>query len=399
MDKSKSTDPLKIEKVSDHIPDDLSFSILLKLPLKSLVRFRSVRKSWSLLFENPYYMNMYRINFACNNNYSYFDDSCLTFESLEPYFEDQYALFSLSGEKFENKVRLDWPPPIQENGLGLNILGSVVDGTLCFYQGCWKNPKIIFWNIVTKEFKVIPDNLLQFPPTSYEGIVFSLHGFGVDQCDYKVIRHAALCPNLTTFKGPIPPHKSMWEIYSLRSNSWKKLDADMPSGYVRTDMRVHINGVCHWLDELKDCLVSFDLSNNIFFRTPLPSKVHVNFGFVLVDRRFVALNGSIAFISSYETSNANESTNFHISILGELGVEKSWTKLFVVGPLDCIDHPVGAGNKGELFFRTKDGELAQFHLSTQIIKNYFNEDVLGTPTLLYREILLPVGGIRNVRWY
>jgi hypothetical protein len=111
------------------------------------------------------------------------------------------------------------------------------------------------------------------------------------------------------------------------------------------------------------------------------------------------INISIAFISSYETSNANKSTTFHISILGELGVEKSWTKLFVVGPLDCVDHPVGAGNKGEIFFQLKDGELAQFDLSTQTVKNYCIKDVVGAPTLLYKEILLPVGAIRNVRQY
>jgi molecular chaperone HtpG len=37
-------------KVSNHIPEDLAFSILSKLPLKSLKRFGCVRKSWTLLF-------------------------------------------------------------------------------------------------------------------------------------------------------------------------------------------------------------------------------------------------------------------------------------------------------------------------------------------------------------
>jgi hypothetical protein len=67
----KMIDPPTIEKVSNHIPDDFKFSILSKLPLKSLVRFRCVRKSWSLLFKNLYFMNMYRNNFISNNNFSY----------------------------------------------------------------------------------------------------------------------------------------------------------------------------------------------------------------------------------------------------------------------------------------------------------------------------------------
>jgi len=65
-------------------------------------------------------MNMYHINFASNKNYSYVDDSCLTLDSLET-DEQRDAMFSLFGKKFENKVKFDWPPPIQENDQGLYI--------------------------------------------------------------------------------------------------------------------------------------------------------------------------------------------------------------------------------------------------------------------------------------
>jgi len=163
---------------------------------------------------------------------------------------------------------------------------------------------------------------------------------------------------LIDFESYIPQHDSMWEVYSLRSNSWKKLDVDMPSDYRNSGIEVDTNEVCHWWDGLDDCMVSFDLSSDIFFRTPLPSYVHDNFGFVLVDRRYVALNGSIAFISSYETSYANKSTTFHISILEELGVKESWTKLFVVRPLDCVDHPIGSGNKDDMFFYIKPWRIS-----------------------------------------
>jgi molecular chaperone HtpG len=51
-----------------HIPDDIALHILSKLPFKSLKRFGRVHKSWSILFENPYFMNMLRNNFLYNNN-------------------------------------------------------------------------------------------------------------------------------------------------------------------------------------------------------------------------------------------------------------------------------------------------------------------------------------------
>jgi hypothetical protein len=74
------------------------------------------------------------------------------------------------------------------------------------------------------------------------------------------------------------------------------------------------------------------------------------------------LNGSIAFIVNYE-----EKATFHISILGELGVKESWTKLFIVGPLPCLEYPIGAGKKGNILIRKKDNKLAWFDLSTGMI--------------------------------
>jgi len=245
--RSKSRDPQTIEKVSNHhILDDFMFSILSKLPLKSLVRFTCVRKSWSILFENTYFMNMYRLNFASNKNYSYVDDSCLTFDFVEPSYEHHYALFSHTGEWFENKVKLDWPPPFHEDDQGIGMLGyTAANNTLCLYQG-FKIPKVVFWNLTTKEFKVLPSSPFEFTPPSYETVFISFHGFGYDPVsdDHKVIRHAAHILNFTDSEGYLPPHDSLWEVYSLRSNSWRKLDVDMPTGYL-SGSRVYKNGVCH----------------------------------------------------------------------------------------------------------------------------------------------------------
>jgi len=60
------------------------------------------------------------------------------------------------------------------------------------------------------------------------------------------------------------------------------------------------------------------------------------------------LNGSIALIT-YQA----QMTTFNISILSELTVKESWTKLFIVGPLSCVERPFGVG-KDKIFFAKKD---------------------------------------------
>lgn len=168
-----------------------------------------------------------------------------------------------------------------------------------------------------------------------------IHGFGYDSVadDYKVICLETFEPHfrndeLRKKHSLLLQDKSLqsfWQIYSLRSNSWKKLHVNMPrsSRTFRFDNthgnhRLYMDGVWHWLSMPTRhapgaCMVSFDLNNETFFVTPIPSYV------VRVRRtwtQLMVLNYSIAL-----TSLPYHNTNFHISILGEVGVKESWIKL------------------------------------------------------------------------
>jgi molecular chaperone HtpG len=71
--------------------DDIAFSILSKLPIKSIKRFSCVHKSWINLFENPTFLNMFRNNLLLkfNSHYADDDDVCLI---LNQYGWDFYLL-------------------------------------------------------------------------------------------------------------------------------------------------------------------------------------------------------------------------------------------------------------------------------------------------------------------
>ncbi|CAK8532267.1 unnamed protein product [Lathyrus sativus] len=388
MKNSKSTNFDIAEKVRNHVPNDLTMSIISKLPLKSLVRFRCIQKSWSLLFENPHFMNMYRVNFASNNNFSYDDDSCVTLEFKLSYYGFRGTLFSRYGEKFENKVKLDWPPLFQEDNRCVNILGSFVDETICIYTGILV-PKTAFWNLSTKELKVLPPSPIESQPSHYK-FVFSLMGFGYDlvRDDYKVIQNATEWIRCSI--EDTESNESIWELYSLKTNSWRKLDVNIPLGSVTLGATVHTSGVCHWWDKNEDCLVSFDLGCEVFYKTPLPLHVDGNFYYEPKDKRFMALNGSISFITTYAANDGSTTSTFHISILGEYGVKESWTKLFIIESLPSyVDRPIGAGSKGEIFFKTKYQKLVQFDLNTQKIEKLPIKDLLHTfQIFLYKKIFL-----------
>jgi nitrogen fixation-related uncharacterized protein len=184
-----TTDKKKVS-TSSHIPDDLTFSILSKLPIKSLTRFKCVQKSWSLLFQNPIFMNMLRINFFLKSKQYEDDDDDNTHLLLKhskqriPFHD---SLYILSGQTFEDRVRLDWPPPFQENDSSIEILGfSSVNGIFCPCQGHGYDVTTILWNPAAGDFMVIP------PSHQPEECNCPPEGFGYDRVidDCKVIQIA-----------------------------------------------------------------------------------------------------------------------------------------------------------------------------------------------------------------
>lgn len=111
-----------------------------------------------------------------------------------------------------------------------------------------------------------------------------------------------------------------------------------------------------------------------------------------VFRHLNVLNGSIGLISNYV-----ESTTFHISILDEVGVKESWIKLFIVGLLTCVEHPIGVGKNGDIFLKKKDNKLVCFNLISQKIEELGVKGETGQSCqiIVYEESLLPIEIINN----
>ncbi|XP_045821554.1 F-box protein At1g11270-like isoform X1 [Trifolium pratense] len=379
------------EKVSNYMPDEISYSILSKLPLKSLKRFECVQKSWSILFENHHFMNMFRDNLL-----SYSDPASLI---LRVFKNRKQLFYSFSGERFENnKVKLDWSNPCENY-----IFGSrSINGTFCLH-GSVHYSEIVLWTPATQTRKLLPDSVAEsfkmfIPDEADVSFLYHVQGFGYDRLinDYKVIRYVGIY--VDSYPGDEDwledlDSDHLWEIYSLRSNSWRKLHVDMPyTLQCYGDTQIYMDGVCHWLCEhynFEPCLVSFYLSNEEFFVTPIPSDVDDCFDVKVSWINLAVLNESIALIS-YHT----ETTTFHISILSEFGMKESWTKLFIAGPLPCVERPIIVGTKGEIFFIRKDEELVWLDLSTQMIRElgYKREPYTMLWIIIYKDGILSIEG-------
>ncbi|RHN41060.1 putative F-box domain-containing protein [Medicago truncatula] len=377
-------DPNHASKVNiTYIPNDFVFSILSKLPVKSLRRFSCVRKSWTRLLENHNFINIFCKNLY-SGSHSLDDDICVILNQvvLDPF---HCTFYLLSGDKFENKVKLDLPPPfhIQHNRVSvIRILGSATNGIICIYN-CDNHTIAVLWNPATQEVMVIPPSLAEFKREFITKI--TLHGFGYDHVrdDYSVIQHVCY----TKFKehrlDNVIPHP-FWEIYSLKNSCWRKIDIDMPTRNWIYNSDLYLNGMCHWWGKNNN-LVSFNLCKEEHFITPSPFEdVHDT-----LDIHLIALNGHVAMISY-----SKKAISFQISILGEFGVKESWIRLFYFRCLSCIEQSIGAGEKGNIFFTRKDGQLVCFDLTTGMVENVgLKGEILWSQTVIYKKNLQLIGAI------
>jgi F-box interacting protein len=194
--------------------------------------------------------------------------------------------------------------------------------------------------------------------------------------------------NDTFHEAVVEMYDSFWEIYSLRSNSWRKFNGLNIPVSLRDSSGVNLNEFCHWLGSTSD-MVSFNFSNEMFSVTTLPS--HSGIMQEQVNMHLGVLNECVSFVCTVAMTSY-----FHIWILGELNVKESWTKLFVVGPLTCFMRPIAVGIKSIIFCIKENLELAQIDLSTQTIEDIgFEAESICKQNVIYKENFLPFGGMDN----
>ncbi|XP_058758884.1 putative F-box protein At3g20705 [Vicia villosa] len=401
----KSVSAVTNKKVCINLPHDLVLLILSKLPLCESKRLRCVCKSWSLVFKNPHFINMY-ISHLTRYNHSSHGDKFLVLHKLLPgefvYEIDSWhcEFYWFSSDKFENWVKLDWPSQFRNDDCNIYVVGSVsINGILCLKQR-FKTRQLVLWNPTTTEAKVIPRSPVENSPSDHPSPWRFLHGFGYDHVsdDYKVVQ--MIDYNVRDGTGDLiwrdRFYDPLWEIYSVKTNSWKKQDFDMGDFNdfsVSGSIGVYMDGLYHWWarsesenineylmsNNIEEYLMSFEFSTEMLIKTPMPKDIDGRF-----ERNLVMLNGSIALIST----SPEKATAFGISILGKLGVRESWMNLIIVESLPFVEFPIRVGKSNNVVISNEDSNklliledkrLVWVDLSTQMIGRFHvNGDKLGT---------------------
>ncbi|KAL2493678.1 F-box/kelch-repeat protein [Forsythia ovata] len=330
-----------------NVPEDILVEILSRLPVKSLIKFRCVCKSWYDILKKPTFdlkhhnsnLLVSRRDFKSNERViSLFGNENTIIET----FDDQNLSSFLNG--MFSHIRLIGP----------------CKGIVCLY-GFHDN--IALWNPAIRDFKVLPRS--QIPRRPDAGIRGGDIGVGFDSRtnDFKVMQILFCTSNDLGLVYQV-------EIFSLRMGLWRKYEDIVPANimYYNVWSMVYKNEIfCWWAqDGNVEVILSFDMGKEMFQKTPLPCDIEVLGGQHMTRRAISLFKVSIALIV-YHLKEVDKF--FDIWVTNELGINgDSWIKLLSIGPLSQVERPLGFWN-GKFMLESNCRELVLYDPSIQEIKN------------------------------
>ncbi|THG06264.1 F-box/kelch-repeat protein At3g06240-like [Camellia sinensis] len=237
------------------LPMDIIVDILNRLPIKSLVRFRCVCKTFRHLISNPTFISSHLLHHRTT--------TIFTFKHRTTSSSTLSLLQSPSSS--ENPINLVHPFPNRTRDL--HLIGSI-NGLLCVCLSnhplhCHRRIILLLWNPATKLFKSLPPPTIKIPRRFFQ---FSL-GFGfrfhstTSSSDYKVVR-------IVSFKS-----QTRVEVYSSISDCWREIQVmDLRFHIHKLSCEVIVNGAPYWLLSTASnhclCFTWFDVQNEAFVMLP-----------------------------------------------------------------------------------------------------------------------------------
>ncbi|BFG24253.1 hypothetical protein CerSpe_105270 [Prunus speciosa] len=263
-----------------------------------------------------------------------------------------YTLFS--NETFEPCLKIKHP--LTE----MDILGSSY-GLVCLSHELGNlDPAIYLCNLSIQKHVVLPPtSILCLPYSKYATIV--AFGFHPGLNDYKVVRL------LSFFRWSSYIEV---EVYSLSTNSWKRIDAipaSIKTLVLHFNQCAFSNGVAYWImlkeKEATHCLLSFDTDSEVFEEFRLPDAVEPMpyYCKVLISE----YKGSICLLQSNLDFRAS---NHYIDMW--VLQEKSFEKLLTVNlPRKWRFNPLAIRMSNELLVEYPCGShyLCSYNLETKLV--------------------------------
>ncbi|GAA0152963.1 hypothetical protein LIER_11315 [Lithospermum erythrorhizon] len=317
------------------LPLELIIEILSRLPVKFLLKFRCACKQWLSLISSPLFI---KAHINASTKFKTYVNSFLILKLSKSFYSNTYftcSISSLLDDTASIIIPRDLDVPIEDQGF--KIIGTC-NGLL---SGLIYPDKTHFlYNPCIRKLNKLPDNGKKY------NLLHISYGFCYDEFndDYKLVDLSTVFPCYTYI-----------EIYSLRANSWRRINDYKRGSFYRSG--VAVGGVLYWIVGigLSQIILLVDTVNYTSRTLALPK--YEDFG--SVERYFGILDfGGLGVYHEYDKIRMDIWT-----------MKESWMKVlsvpYCVNPIRRHIQPILGLEDVNVFFRKhiqpilglKDGEV------------------------------------------
>ncbi|XP_022774049.1 F-box protein CPR30-like [Durio zibethinus] len=371
---------------SNDLPKDLMMEILLNLPVKSLLRFKSVCKSWYALINSNKFITMHLDRSRRNNKES------ILIKRFNSESSQSKASLSMISHNDSSCSGVDVYLGILGNSSVYDLeLSANCDGII-FYSN-YSQGYSVLCNLATRETILVPDTSSGNDSSYLYSVAF---GYDLKNHRYKAVR-------ITKSRRDNDRRTSMVrmsynvEVYTLGTYSWRQVNNGKLNSLNSRQISAphgsfYFNGAIHWKgfperpDSNDIVIIVFNLSDEEFDIIPLPDDVKPFMHFLVWDRSFAVSH----------VTHRNHSL-LDIFAMKEYGVKESWTKVFAIE----IGHfifvrPLAVWKNNEIVFEIMDDkdrinfQLVTYNLKRQEFKKLQILGPLLFKAYVYMESLVPI---------
>nr|GMD04375.1 F-box/kelch-repeat protein At3g23880-like [Ipomoea batatas]GMD06526.1 F-box/kelch-repeat protein At3g23880-like [Ipomoea batatas]GMD08218.1 F-box/kelch-repeat protein At3g23880-like [Ipomoea batatas] len=245
----------------DDLPEGVLGEIFSRVPVRDLLRAKSVCKCWFDVISSRWFISM--------QLKQSFSDPTRNYLLLLRSYELPATVFC-TVQSPNIMVEMD---DFKKLGATSFVVGSV-NGLVCIAcmgLGRW----CFLWNPSLREHRCLPKGSIFARDT--KRVQASL-GFGHEPSsdDYKVVRILNFRAQFADTGRPL----TRVEVYSYSLDTWKEIEIDFPLKMTKSSCDVILNGFIYWLAEKgnvneKACIAAFDMRREVFQQIVVPDALIV----------------------------------------------------------------------------------------------------------------------------
>nr|GMD84519.1 F-box/kelch-repeat protein At3g23880-like [Ipomoea batatas]GME19701.1 F-box/kelch-repeat protein At3g23880-like [Ipomoea batatas] len=312
--------------------------ILLRLPVKVLLRFLSVSKSCYAFLKGHAFTKTYSLS---NLHRA---DLCALILDCRYRFPMDCFLFNLSVLRLDAKCSIS---ELSEIPLPMSKPRFVCSSNalVCLASDCGSN--VCLWNPSTRNCRsiAVPDSSALSSTCMKLGYI------------HEINEHMLLKVPIGRGHGAEEGPKLVW-VYTFSLNYWRCKETTIPPfewRLMESSVTLTLNGVMHWFKNYdRDTIISFDLMNDVFNSIAVPVSHCFPDGDFFISRDLVVLEGSLSVIAHPEYSDYAPG-GYEIWVMKEYGIEESWTKKYSIPPFSTFTRPLRIWKANKLAFNSYCG--------------------------------------------